>query len=87
METSDADLTQLPKELGQVKATDNDLSENGRISYSIKTQGVEGLFRIDENGSLLLIGRLDREVRGHYVLSIMAVDHGTPPRYVSVIVF
>ena len=81
METND--MTQLPVKIGQVRATDGDLEENGRISYSIQMQGIEEVFEISSDGTVLLIGQIDREERGHYVLAVMAVDHGIPPRYVS----
>jgi hypothetical protein len=37
----------------------------------------------EEDGMVRVTGRLDRETRGHYVLSVIAQDHGIPPRYVS----
>ena len=76
-------MTQLPVNIGQVRATDGDLEENGRISYSIQTQGMEGVFQLSHDGTVLLIGQIDREEQGHYVLAVMAMDHGIPPRYVS----
>lgn len=59
----------------RLNATDRDLGENGRVSYSLITDTKD--FRVDpETGILTVSGQLDREKQEIYELKIRATDHG-----------
>lgn len=62
-----------------VSARDLDSGENGRISYSLVNS--DGYFKIDPvTGELRTLKELDSETRLKHDLSVMARDHGIPPR-------
>ena len=61
----------------QVSATDKDLDENGRISYSILPP-YEQTFRINAQGQVFALVPLNQSMSYH--LTIMAMDHGQPTR-------
>lgn len=72
--------------LMQVIATDADVQDNGRISYTVQGDAdSEGLFNIDPDTGLLSLSRpLGRRHGGaRLVLNITATDHGKPSRAVS----
>ncbi|XP_061389779.1 fat-like cadherin-related tumor suppressor homolog [Musca vetustissima] len=63
----------------QILATDNDIGENGRISYAIKSGKGKNKFRIDaDTGLIYAVKPLD--VDNEYELIIKAEDHGVPKK-------
>jgi len=70
-----------------IMATDRDIDENGRITYSIIQGNDLGHFYIDPDTGELIILQLDREVADSYVLKIQASDNGIEPRVNSTFVF
>lgn len=69
--------------LMQVIAVDDDIEDNGRVSYSLHADpDLEGLFVLAfDTGVLTLARPLGRRHRGaRMVLNISASDHGKPPR-------
>ena len=66
--------------LVQFQATDDDLNENGQISYELLSKEFQPLFYLHEKtGELFLRQKLNREVQSEYNLTIRARDHGTYP--------
>jgi protocadherin Fat 1/2/3 len=62
----------------KVHATDRDLRENRRISYSL-LDSAEGQFEVDGRTGLVSLARaLDREERDSYNLTVRAIDSGRP---------
>ncbi|KAK1119831.1 hypothetical protein K0M31_012909 [Melipona bicolor] len=74
----------------RANATDADLGENARVTYSLVTETND--FRVDPvTGVLTVFGRLDRERQEIYELRIRAQDHGgkgtdSPPLYSDALV-
>ena len=69
--------TPIGKVIYKVSATDGDVGENARISYSLDNSDV---FAINSNtGELSVKKSLDRETTSGYALSVTATDHGRPP--------
>lgn len=65
--------------LKKVQAVDNDIGENGRIIYSIKSGKGKNKFYINpDNGHIFAIKSI--EIDGEYELIIRAEDCGTPKR-------
>uniref|UniRef100_A0A0A1WPP1 Fat-like cadherin-related tumor suppressor homolog n=1 Tax=Zeugodacus cucurbitae TaxID=28588 RepID=A0A0A1WPP1_ZEUCU len=63
----------------QARAIDNDIGENGRITYFIKSGKGKNRFRMDpDTGFIYLMKPL--EVDAEYDLNIRAEDNGTPKR-------
>uniref|UniRef100_A0A8C2W4Z1 Protocadherin-16 n=1 Tax=Chinchilla lanigera TaxID=34839 RepID=A0A8C2W4Z1_CHILA len=61
-------------------ARDPDLGEAARVSYRLATGG-DGHFRLHSStGALSVVRPLDREQRAEHVLTVVASDHGSPPR-------
>ncbi|XP_040893189.1 protocadherin Fat 4 [Toxotes jaculatrix] len=58
--------------------TDSDLSLNGEVTVSLPAP--HPLFRFRQDGTLLAVGRLDRESRETYELVVRASDKGSPQR-------
>lgn len=59
----------------QIQATDSDIGDNGKISYSIKSGKGKNKFRINpDTGEVYVVKQLDPE--GEYELIIKAEDHG-----------
>ncbi|XP_051755860.1 protocadherin-18-like isoform X2 [Ctenopharyngodon idella] len=67
-----------PGEVCVISATDSDIGENGRVT--ITTYSHSDLFSFREDGTLLVIGELDRETQDVYDVVIAAMDHAVPPR-------
>lgn len=67
-----------------VKATDTDSGEAGRIKYAMEAlfdKRSDDFFVIDpQTGSIVTAQPLDREVKDTHVFKVTATDHGTPPR-------
>ena len=61
----------------KVQATDRDVGENARITYSMDENAA---FYINPaTGDIIVKDTLDRESNGGYGLSVTATDHGRPP--------
>ena len=68
-------------EVKGVYAVDEDLDENGRITYSIIAGDKAGQFKINSTtGVIYLRQPLDRETTSTYSLSVLAKDNGSPSR-------
>ena len=63
-----------------VVATDEDAGVNGRISYTITAGNFGNKFSVDKYTGEVSARPLDRESHSRYVLTITAVDGGSPPR-------
>ena len=74
----DTDLCALL--LTQVSATDSDQGVNSNIAYQIADGNHDNAFVIDPAFSGIVKTNivLDREIRDFYLLTIVAVDEGTP---------
>ncbi|KAJ7358979.1 hypothetical protein OS493_019884 [Desmophyllum pertusum] len=64
----------------QVSATDVDSGDNGRVSFNITGGNIGNVFAINGSGVVRTRTKLDREAVSSYSLTIMAYDHGNPPR-------
>ncbi|XP_067115898.1 protocadherin Fat 4-like [Osmerus mordax] len=67
-----------PGEVLRILATDSDIGANAEVTISISSPST--LFQFREDGTLLVVGPLDRETRDVYELVIVASDNGTPQR-------
>ncbi|XP_048054351.1 protocadherin alpha-2-like [Megalobrama amblycephala] len=65
-----------PGEVCEILTTDADIGDNGRVT--ITTYSHTELFRFREDGTLLAIKDLDREIQDAYDVLIVANDHGMP---------
>ena len=81
--TSTGTTTTIPEDapigttLLVVEASDDDVGENARITYSLNEVAE---FRIDPNsGTIVTIKQLDRETVAGYTLVVTAQDNGIPP--------
>ncbi|XP_028271321.1 protocadherin Fat 4 [Parambassis ranga] len=72
-------LEDLPKNILQVVARDDDQGANGQLSYMLSGGNDEGAFTLSSSGQLSLTQTLDREAQGKYILLITATDSGSPP--------
>lgn len=66
----------------QVTATDEDVSPEGMIQYSLNGLS-EPLFGINDTGAIKLLGNLDREVTSLFSFSVVASDSDQPPKSAS----
>ncbi|XP_075949847.1 protocadherin-15-like [Anarhichas minor] len=64
--------------VGQVKATDPDLGASGQVHYRLVNH--QKLFSINATGAIRTTMPLDREVKGHYFLTVEAWDGASDPR-------
>ncbi|XP_045146467.1 protocadherin-16 [Echinops telfairi] len=63
-----------------VVARDPDLGEAARVTYRLAAGG-DGHFRLHSStGALSVVRPLDREQRAEHILTVVAADHGSPPR-------
>ncbi|XP_076876941.1 protocadherin Fat 3 [Brachyhypopomus gauderio] len=63
----------------QVTALDRDTGRNGDLVYSLEAGNTGGLFGIDSLSGIISVAReLDLTSAGHYVLTVRAMDGGTP---------
>ncbi|TNM98565.1 hypothetical protein fugu_013129, partial [Takifugu bimaculatus] len=72
-------LGNLPTNILQVVARDDDQGANGQLSYMLSGGNDEGAFSLSSSGQLSLTQTVDREARSRYVLLITATDSGVPP--------
>lgn len=65
-----------------VKAIDKDEGRNGYVEYFMASdQNVNGYFSLGNvDGILRATGKLDRELKSSYILSVTAKDRGDPPK-------
>ena len=65
-----------------VSAVDKDVRpRNSQFSYSIIDGNLNNVFEVDPNtGSIQTTQSLDREDTESYILTVAAVDNGTPPQ-------
>lgn len=65
-----------------VYATDRDLGDNGRISYSIISGNIGSVFSIDSDmGTIQLAKSLSTITMSEYMLQVKASDHGKSPLF------
>ena len=77
--TSVSEAASVSSTITQIKATDEDTGENGRITFSIIDSEFSKYFGIfPSDGVLYLKKVLDREVKSQYVIQVKARDHGLP---------
>uniref|UniRef100_A0A8C6RT94 Cadherin-23 n=1 Tax=Nannospalax galili TaxID=1026970 RepID=A0A8C6RT94_NANGA len=67
-----------------VKARDPDAGSSGQVVFSLASGNIGGAFEIitsnDSIGEVFVARPLDREELDHYILQVVASDHGTPPQ-------
>lgn len=79
-ETSLLESTLVNTRFFAISASDADLEASGTISYTIAEGNTDGNFGVFPDGFLYVKSPLDREDRDYYSLTILATDHGKPPR-------
>ncbi|XP_077064211.1 protocadherin Fat 4 [Siphateles boraxobius] len=62
----------------QIYASDEDLGVNGQLTYSLESGNDESIFSLHSNGTFQILEDLDREVKSHHMLKVIAVDSGFP---------
>lgn len=67
-------------------ASDEDSGMNGFVSYNITNGNDDSKFGVFPDGYLYIRSALDRETRDYFALTIVARDHGEPPRSSTVLV-
>ncbi len=80
------DLTgQLGMSVGIVSALDEDMEQNGQVTYYITSSLSQQLFTIPDPdiGNITVAGILDRETEDKYMVIVTARDKGSPARMVS----
>ncbi|XP_075606136.1 protocadherin Fat 4 [Balearica regulorum gibbericeps] len=77
-----------PVTVGYVIATDLDEGDNARITYYLSAGDGDNPYSIQQNGTILVNGNVDRETKEKYELLLVASDNGVPQRqsftYVSI---
>ncbi|XP_053934824.1 protocadherin-16 isoform X2 [Cuculus canorus] len=64
-----------------VWAQDDDLGENGRVSYALRAGNSDGRFHLNPStGALSIVRALNREEVAQHNLTVVATDHGFPRR-------
>lgn len=67
--------------VGEAKATDADLGNNAKVEFSI-LKGSAGAFAIGRtSGAITINGKIDRESKAMYSLTIRATDNGSPAMF------
>ncbi|NWY56657.1 CELR2 protein, partial [Chionis minor] len=68
--------------------TDKDEVENAQITYYLSAEDGDNPYSIQQDGTILVNGYVDRETKEKYELLLVASDHGVPQRqnftYVSI---
>jgi len=64
----------------RVTATDPDSGTNGQVHYSIANGNLNNTFEIDNQGVIKVQQRLKTQESNFFNLTILATDHGTPPK-------
>ena len=77
-----------PAVVGHVTATDLDEGENARITYYLSSEDGDNPYDIQQDGTILVNGCVDRETKEKYELLLVASDNGMPRRqnftYISI---
>ncbi|KAA0709828.1 Protocadherin Fat 4 [Triplophysa tibetana] len=73
--TVQENLGNLPRNILQVVAGDDDLGTNGHVTYALSSDN-DAAFSLTSSGQLSLIQTLDRETQDKYTLIITAHDSG-----------
>ncbi|XP_019899394.2 protocadherin Fat 1a isoform X4 [Esox lucius] len=73
----------------QLTASDRDATHNGPpFAFSVVDGNEGGVFEVNQQGALLVVGQLKRKPKEHYVLIVQVADNGKPrlfsAAYVSV---
>ncbi|KAI1240359.1 hypothetical protein IHE44_0008776 [Lamprotornis superbus] len=66
--------------VGHVTATDLDEGENARITYYLSAEDGDNPYSIQQDGTVLVTGSVDREIKEKYELLLVASDNGVPLR-------
>nr|XP_026649047.1 protocadherin Fat 4 [Zonotrichia albicollis] len=66
--------------VGHVTATDLDEGENARITYYLSAEDGDNPYSIQQDGTILVTGSVDRESKDKYDLLLLASDNGVPQR-------
>ncbi|KAL9863596.1 protocadherin Fat 4-like [Geothlypis trichas] len=66
--------------VGHVTATDLDEGENARITYYLSAEDGDNPYSIQQDGTILVTGSVDRESKDKYELLLLASDNGVPLR-------
>ncbi|XP_017600750.1 PREDICTED: protocadherin Fat 4 [Corvus brachyrhynchos] len=69
-----------PTTVGHVTATDVDEGENARITYYLSAEDGDNPCSIQQDGTIVVTGSVDRESKDMYELLLVASDNGVPPR-------
>ncbi|POI27159.1 hypothetical protein CIB84_009091, partial [Bambusicola thoracicus] len=69
-----------PAVVGHVTATDLDEGENARITYYLSSDDGDNPYDIQQDGTILVNGYVDRETKEKYELLLVASDNGMPQR-------
>ncbi|XP_074673251.1 protocadherin Fat 4-like isoform X1 [Strix aluco] len=69
-----------PARVGHVTATDLDEGENARITYYLSAEDGDNPYSIQQDGTILVNGYVDRETKEKYELLLVASDNGVPQR-------
>ncbi|KAK7465106.1 hypothetical protein BaRGS_00037727, partial [Batillaria attramentaria] len=70
-----------------LNASDKDLGENGRVTFTLLNTSLAGVFVVDGTSGVMFLNKtLDRETVPYYTLLVQAEDAGTPPRSSTAVV-
>nr|KAG5687464.1 hypothetical protein BaRGS_030469 [Batillaria attramentaria] len=70
-----------------LNASDKDLGENGRVTFTLLNTSLAGVFVVDGTSGVIFLNKtLDRETVPYYTLLVQAEDAGTPPRSSTAVV-
>ncbi|XP_017677245.1 PREDICTED: protocadherin Fat 4-like [Lepidothrix coronata] len=73
-------MSSAPTKVGNVTATDLDEGENARITYYLSAEDGDNPYSIQQDGTILVTGSVDREAKEKYELLLVASDNGAPRR-------
>ncbi|XP_076995860.1 protocadherin-23 [Tamandua tetradactyla] len=72
--------------IGKITAIDRDSGKNGQLSYFLLSDGK--FFKMNPTtGEFVSRVALDHEHRGHHQVTVLATDHGSPPRNATAVVY
>nr|XP_031320215.1 protocadherin-23 [Camelus dromedarius] len=72
--------------IGKITASDRDAGKNGQLSYFLLSDGK--FFKMNPNtGELISWVALDHEQQVHHQATVLATDHGSPPRNATTVVY